>query len=141
MTRMFLVLVSFAFFLALGIQPLSAGGEAPAKKAESTKTSTKIKGDVKAASEGWVLIDQGALLIDVRSTDEYKSGYIEGSLNIPHTQVQALADAIGPDKSRAVVFYCRTGRRVGVVQKQLEKMGYSGIFNATGYEALVATRP
>ena len=140
MTRVFLTLVSIAFFLASGIQPLSADTETPAKKAESG-TATKIKGDINAASEGWVLIDQGALLIDVRSAQEYKSGYIEGSRNIPHTQIQALAEAIGPDKSRPVVFYCRSGRRVGVVQKQLEKLGYSGIFNATGYTALMATKP
>ena len=140
MTRVFLFLVSFVLLLTIGIQPLSAGGEAPATKVESS-TATKIKGNVGAASEGWVLIDQGALLIDVRSADEYKSGYIEGSLNIPHDEVKALADAIGPDMDRQVVLYCRSGRRVGVVQKQLEKMGYNGIFNATGYEALMATRP
>jgi phage shock protein E len=137
MPRFPVFLISVALVLAMGIQqPIFAGG-APAGKS----TATNINGDTIAASQGWVMIDQGALLIDVRSPDEHKSGHIEGSLNIPHTQVKALTDAIGPDKDRPVVLYCRSGHRAGVVQRQLEKMGYGNILNATGYEALMASRP
>ncbi len=75
------------------------------------------------------------------TADEHEGGHIEGSLNIPHSEIARLADAIGPEKDRAVVFYCRSGGRAGRAQEALEDLGYTGIFNASGYDALVATRP
>ena len=125
---------------ALSFEPAIAGGEAPTQ-ASAEGVASKLKGDVVAAGEGWVLIKQGALLIDVRSADEYEGGHIEGSLNIPHSEIAMLADAIGPEKDRAVVFYCRSGGRAGRAQVALEDLGYTGIFNASGYDALVVTQP
>ena len=125
---------------ALSFEPAVAGGEAPTQ-ASAEGVVSKLKGDVVAAGEGWALIKQGALLIDVRSADEYEGGHIEGSLNIPHSEIARLADAIGPEKDRAVVFYCRSGGRAGRAQEALEDLGYTGIFNASGYDALVTTRP
>ena len=129
-----------ALALALTFQPAFAGGEAPAQKSADSVASA-IKGDVVAAREGWELIKQGALLIDVRSAGEYEGGHIEGSLNIPHSEIAALAETIGPELDRAVVFYCRSGGRAGRARKALEDLGYTGIFNASGYDALAATRP
>lgn len=102
---------------------------------------TGLKGDVVAAARGWEMIGNGALLIDVRSPEEYDQGHIEDSLLIPHTQMDDIVAAIGPDHDRPVVLYCRSGGRAGRVQTALEEMGYTGIFNATGWDALEATRP
>ena len=55
--------------------------------------------------------------------------------------VQMLPKLIGADKHRSVVFFCRSGRRSGRALEALEDMGYTGIFNGTGYTALKATRP
>ena len=124
----------------LSFEPAFAGGETPAQ-AGAEDVVSNLKGDVVAAAEGWALIKQGALLIDVRSAEEYEGGHIEGSLNIPHSEIATLADAIGPEKDQAVVFYCRSGGRAGRAQEALEDLGYTGIFNASGYDALLATRP
>jgi phage shock protein E len=96
---------------------------------------------VAAAEQAWQMIDEGALLIDVRSASEFASGTIDGSVNIPHTEIENLVKLIGDDLDRSVVVYCRSGNRSGRAQTALEKLGYTGVFNATGYEALVATRP
>ena len=100
-----------------------------------------VMGDVTAAAQGWEMIQNGALLIDVRSQSEYDQGHVEGATLIPHTELDRIVQAIGPDRDRAVVVYCRSGRRSGSVEAALEKMGYTHIFNATGWEALEATRP
>ena len=100
-----------------------------------------VKGDTGIAEQAWPMIEQGALLIDVRSKEEFEEGHIEGALNIPHTEIGVLAQAIGTDLDRPVVFYCRSGRRAGKAQTTLEEMGYTEIFNGTGYEALEATQP
>jgi len=87
------------------------------------------------------MIENGALLVDVRSEQEFAEGHLEGAININWDQTDELIAAIGNDKQRQVVFYCRSGNRVGKSIKVLETMGYTNIFNATGLEALRATRP
>jgi len=93
------------------------------------------------ARAAWTLIDDGALLIDVRSEAEYIDGHLEGALHIPYQNTDDLAQAIGDDKDRAVVMYCGSGRRVGLAIEALERLGYTNLHNATGLEAMQATRP
>ena len=100
-----------------------------------------VKGDTKQAEAGWALIQSGALLVDVRTPEEYAGGHIEGAVNVPYTETDKLASAIGEDKDRSVVVYCGSGRRAGKAKTALEALGYTHIFNATGYEALLATAP
>lgn len=98
-------------------------------------------GDPEAAKKAWPMIESGALLIDVRSEEEFASGHIEGALNIEWDKTDALQEAIGEDRQRPVVFYCRSGNRAGKSITELESRGYTRIFNATGLEALLETRP
>ena len=140
MISTFFKLAITLFALALSTHPAMAGGEAPKPKNNEAKMAD-IKGDLTAARQGWELIGNGALLIDVRSANEYQSGHIEGSLNIPHQEIEALENAIGPEKDRQIVLYCRSGRRAGKALSALEKQGYRNIFNASGLEALQVTKP
>jgi phage shock protein E len=98
-------------------------------------------GDRDAARKAWPMIEGGALLIDVRSKEDWDNGHLDGAIRIDWDQTDALAKAIGDDRDRPVVLYCRTGNRVNKAIAELEKRGYSNIFNATGLEALNDTRP
>jgi phage shock protein E len=98
-------------------------------------------GDPAVAEKAWPMLDNGALLIDVRSKEEFDEGHIDGALNIPWDKTDALKFAIGEDKQRQVVFYCRSGNRAGKARAELESMGYTNVFNATGFSALRATKP
>ena len=98
-------------------------------------------GDPEAARQAWPMIEQGALLIDVRTSEEFSQGHIEGALNIPFQATDQLMQVIGDDKQRPVVVYCRSGNRSGQAKVMLEKHGYTHVFNATGYVALKQTKP
>ena len=98
-------------------------------------------GDPEAARQAWPMIEQGALLIDVRTTEEFAQGHVDGALNIPYQETDKLMSAIGTDKTRPVVVYCRSGNRSGKAKVVLKTKGYTNIFNATGYEALKETKP
>lgn len=98
-------------------------------------------GDPVIAKQAWPMIDQGALLIDVRTAEEFAAGHITGAINIPWQETDKLMDAIGPDLQRQVVVYCRSGNRSGKAMVVLQNKGYTGVFNATGYEAMKETRP
>jgi rhodanese-related sulfurtransferase len=52
---------------------------------------------------------QDPQFVDVRTSDEYGASHIEGSRHIPLEELQDQADSL--DRSRPVVFYCRTGDR------------------------------
>lgn len=98
-------------------------------------------GSTEAAKQAWPMIEQGALLIDVRTGKEFEAGHIDGAVNIPWEETGTLMSTIGSDKDRAVVVYCRSGNRSGKAKAVLEKQGYNNVFNATGYESLKQTKP
>ena len=79
---------------------------------------------------------KGALVVDVRSPEEYASGHLSGALNIPHDQISQRLSELGADRGREIVLYCRSGRRAGVVQEALRSAGFEHVFNAGGYDAL-----
>ncbi len=97
-------------------------------------------GDVDAAKKAWPMIESGALLVDVRSKEEFDEGHLDGAINIEWDKTDELMAAIGDDKQRQVVFYCRSGTRAGKSIVELNSKGYTNIFNATGFEALKETR-
>ncbi len=98
-------------------------------------------GDEKAAKLAWPMIESGALLVDVRSAEEFGEGHLEGAVNIYWDNYDALIKAIGEDKQRPVVFYCRSGNRAGKSIVELSTRGYTNIYNATGLNELIATKP
>ena len=97
-------------------------------------------GDPEAARQAWPMINNGALLVDVRSEEEFAEAHLDCAINISWDKTDALVAAIGSDKQRQVVFYCRSGHRAGKSIKELESRGYTNIFNATGLEALKETK-
>lgn len=137
MKRLFLLSLGLIVLCSV-LPPALAGGEAPTPTA--TETPQSLSGDLDAARTGWQRIHDGALLIDVRSTEEFEGGHLEGALNIVHTDIDALAAAIGNDHDRSVVLYCASGRRAGRAEAALEERGYTGIFNASGLDALQAAQ-
>ena len=48
-----------------------------------------------------------AVLIDVRSTEEYQTAHIPGSINIPAERITAEKNRLPKDKATPLIFYCR----------------------------------
>ena len=98
-------------------------------------------GDPAVAEHAWPMIQSGALLVDVRSEEEFSEGHVDGAVNIEWDKTDDLIAAIGDDKQRQVVVYCRSGNRAGKAKSALEEKGFGGVYNATGFSALRATEP
>ena len=67
--------------------------------------------------------DKSAVLLDVRSKEEYASGHITGSINIPLDRIDEAARRI-PDKKAEVFVYCL---RLGISLKQFDALVAAGI--------------
>lgn len=77
-------------------------------------------------------IKNGAILIDVRSPQEYKEGHLEGSILIPEYELKSKADEQLKNKEETIVVYCSSGMRSKKAQKILEKKGYVNVYNLYG---------
>jgi phage shock protein E len=79
------------------------------------------------------LIAEGALVVDVRSPEEHRSGHLPEAVNIP---LNGLAEELPrrvPDKSRALLLHCLSGTRSGIARRQLRGMGYTRVHNLGSY--------
>ena len=73
----------------------------------------------------------GAVLLDVRTPEEYRGGHIPGSRNLPLDALQGVTDAV-PDKGTPLFVYCRSGARSGQAVRLLGQMGYTRVTNIGG---------
>ena len=76
-------------------------------------------------------------IIDVRTTQEYESGYIENSLNIEWQNIETIPNVI--KKNDKIYVYCRSGNRSEKAKSILEKLGYKNVINIGGIKAVSYT--
>jgi phage shock protein E len=69
----------------------------------------------------------GAVLVDVRSAEEFASGNAMGTINIP---LQELGSRLGEiPKTSPVVLCCASGSRSGLAKMMLKRKGYQNVYN------------
>jgi phage shock protein E len=74
------------------------------------------------------------VVIDVRTSQEFQSGHLEGALNLPHETIgQDIAKA-KVNKDDHVILYCRSGRRSEIALGTLKGLGFSNVENYGGFE-------
>ena len=73
-----------------------------------------------------------AVLIDVRTHEEFLSGHLPGARNIPVDRVLAQIPADIPKRSTPLIVYCRTGSRSAFVVRLLRRLGYDHVADAGG---------
>ena len=76
----------------------------------------------------------GAVLLDVRTTQEYESGHIPGSKNIPLQAIDKVA-SVAENKDTVLYVYCQSGARSRQATSMLQGMGYTNVKNIGGIAA------
>ena len=74
-------------------------------------------------SEARTLLDQGGLVVDVRSAPEYQGGHVPGSIHLPLHLLPVLAQERLP-KDRALLLCCESGARSHQAVHFLRQQGY-----------------
>ena len=73
-------------------------------------------------------IPRDALLIDVKSSEEYKQSHLNNSINIPINRIIDILN-IEPDRNRNIVIYCSNGKRSYIACISLINLGYKHVFD------------
>ena len=76
----------------------------------------------------------GAVLLDVRSSQEYREGHIPGSQNVPLQQLDKVEE-VTENKDTVLYVYCHSGARSRQAVSLLQAMGYTNVHNIGGIAA------
>jgi len=80
------------------------------------------------------LVNEGALLIDVRTQGEYLRGSVNKAVNIPLDQLVAKSDRY--QKETPLIVFCQSGMRSQQAKRILEQLGYQKIYNGGGIRSV-----
>ena len=71
--------------------------------------------------------EEGYIILDVRTQEEYDGGHIPGAIVISHEEIAEKAEDVLTDKDQLILVYCRSGRRSKIAAEALVELGYTNI--------------
>ena len=78
-------------------------------------------------------LQQGALVVDVRSAEEFKAGHLPNVVNIPLGELPSVLPRRVADKNQVLLLHCLSGTRSSLAKSQLKRLGYTNVFNLGSY--------
>ncbi|HTW88330.1 MAG TPA: molybdopterin-synthase adenylyltransferase MoeB [Candidatus Binataceae bacterium] len=84
------------------------------------------------AEQARKLLDQGAAIIDVRESDEWRQGHIPQATFIPRGFLELRVEEKIPDHQQPVIVQCASGTRSLLAARTLSEMGYENLYNLSG---------
>ena len=96
------------------------------------KDATPIYKNVTADEFKSLLKTNPGTLVDVRTADEFKGGYIPGAINIDYYSSTFKDEMAKLDKTKPVYVYCRSGNRSGKAMLVLQDLGFKEVYNLIG---------
>jgi rhodanese-related sulfurtransferase len=78
------------------------------------------------------LMNQGALVIDLRSKELYDAGHIGDARNVPVRELESQADSLKKWRDKSVITYCDSGVDGASAARTLMKLGFTKVFNLQG---------
>lgn len=76
---------------------------------------------------------QGALVIDVRSPEEFRGGHVPDAINLPLGELRDSLPRRVKDKNQVLLLHCLSGGRSGIAKGQARGLGYPNAFNLGSY--------
>ena len=71
--------------------------------------------------------EEGYIILDVRTQEEYDQGHIPGAIVISHEEIADKVEDVLTDKDQLILVYCRSGRRSKLAAEALVELGYTNI--------------
>lgn len=78
-------------------------------------------------------LGNGAVVVDVRETEEFESGHLPGAIHVPRGHLESRIETAVPDRGSHVILYCASGNRSALAARTLEQeLGYANVESMTG---------
>ena len=78
------------------------------------------------------LMNQGAVVFDVRDKDSHAAGHITGARVLTEEQVASAGESLKKYKQKNIIVYCDQGVRAAAIVKRLHAQGFTQVFNLKG---------
>ena len=78
------------------------------------------------------MMNDGAVLVDIRSVNQFKDGHIAGARNVPGDQVADGAKALEKFRDKTIITCCENGITSGAAARKLTEFGFKQVFNLRG---------
>lgn len=78
-------------------------------------------------------LNNGALLVDVRTPSEFNSGHLPDAINLPLDEIEEKLPRRLKDKNQPLLLHCQSGMRSGLAMNKLKSLGYANVFNLGSY--------
>lgn len=82
-----------------------------------------------SAVEARAMLQDGAVVLDVRTPGEFAADALPGTINVPLDHLHAHVASVVPDPATPVLLHCQSGGRSGLACKMLRRMGYARVGN------------
>jgi phage shock protein E len=69
----------------------------------------------------------GAVLIDVRETEEFQKSHAVGATHLSRGVLELKIEQAAPDLATPIICYCGGGSRSALAAESLQKMGYTNV--------------
>jgi rhodanese-related sulfurtransferase len=114
--------------------PFLAGGTAALALALLAYELSRARGGSQSVGpmDAVRLLNQGALLLDVRTQAEFDSGHILDARHVPQDQLAGSAETLKKYKDKVVIACCESGMRSGAAARVLQAQGFAKVVNLKG---------
>ena len=122
-------LISASLISALALVGLTGCAGKPSNNGAGAEPYQQV--DAETAKE-IMDTEEGYVVLDVRTQDEYDEGHIPGAVLMPHDTVATVAEDTLTDKDQLLLVYCRSGNRSKLASQALADLGYSNVVEFGG---------
>ena len=78
-------------------------------------------------------LGNGAVVVDVRESDEWGNGHLPGAKHVPKSHLESRIEGAAPDHAQHVILYCQSGNRSAwAARTMIEDLGYENVESMTG---------
>ncbi|HTW75444.1 MAG TPA: rhodanese-like domain-containing protein [Steroidobacteraceae bacterium] len=85
-----------------------------------------------APQEAIRLMNQGATVLDIRTSQAYAEGHINGARHLEAAQIPTAGDALKRFKERTLIVYCDRGALAPSAVRTLSRQGFTKVVNLRG---------
>ena len=114
--------------------PLLVGGTAALAVAVLVYEASRARnaGQAVGPLDAVRLLNQGALLLDVRSKAEFDAGHVIDARHVPQDEIAASAESLKKYREKVVIACCESGMRSSAAARVLKAQGFTRVVNLRG---------